>query len=139
MEKFTKAEKTRSGLFGLWERGGSVSKSEASSVVIVRRDGSMPKAIFTTNEVNGRHALIALQKGYFVVEVSRCNTELDVDLFRIDDISPEGEVKLVRKNYCQNGRWEGFLHPKFKPAIGAALKKANCRNCKEMYYAIPLR
>lgn len=139
MEKFTKAEITKSGLFGLWEKGGSVSKSEASSVVIARKDGSKPRAIFVKTEVNGKHALVALQKGYFVVEVSRCNTELDVDLFRIDDISPEGEVKLVRKNYRQQGRWEGFLHPKFKSAVEAALKKANCRNCRDMFYAVPLR
>ena len=84
MEKFTKAERTRSGLFGLWERGGSVSKSEASSVIIARRDGSKPRAIFAKNEENGPHALVVLQKGFFVVEVSRCVSEWDVDLFRID-------------------------------------------------------
>ena len=139
MEKFVKAEKTRSGLFGLWEQGGSVSKSEASSVIIARKDGSKPRAIFSKNEENGRHALVVLQKGFFVVEVVRNDMELDVDLFRVDGISHNGDVKLVRKNYRWHGQWENFVHPKFKPAIEAALKKAKIRNCKEMIYAIPLR
>ncbi len=139
MEKFVKAERTRSGLFGLWEQGGSVSKSNASSVIIARKDGSRPRAIFSKNEENGQHALVVLQKGFFVVEVVRNVTELDVDLFRVDEISSTGEVKLVRKNYRQKGSWEGFLHPKFKPAVDAALRKAKIRNCKEMVYAIPLK
>jgi len=139
MEKFVKAEKTKSGLFGLWEQGGFISKSNASSLIIARKDGGKPRAVFSKCEENGRHALIILQKGFFVIEVVRHVVGLDVDLFRVDEISPLGEVKLVRKNYRWHGRWENFLHPKFKPAIEAALKKAQIRNCKEMIYAIPLK
>ena len=139
MEKFTRAEKTRSGLFGLWEQGGSVSRSEASSVVIARGNGSKPRAIFSSNEKNGKHALVVLQKGFIVVEASRSDAEWDIDLFRVDEISPNGEVKLVRKNYRQNGKWEGFLHPKFKAVVEAAISKAKCRNCRDMFYAVPLR
>ena len=91
MEKFTRAEKTRSGLFGLWEQGGSVSRSEASSVVIARGNGSKPRAIFSSNEKNGKHALVVLQKGFIVVEASR------------------SDANGIKTNHLLNGFWQVFI------------------------------
>ena len=80
MEKFKKAEQTKSGLFGLWEQGG-LSKSGGYAMLIARKDGSKPMSIFSKNEKNGKHALVVVQKGYFVVEVFFEKSDCDVDVF----------------------------------------------------------
>ena len=131
MEKFKKAEQTKSGLLGLWEQGG-LSKSGGYAMLIARKDGSKPMSIFSKNEKNGKHALVVVQKGYFVVEVFFEKSDCDVDVFRIDDI----EIKLVRKNYRHSGKWEVFLQPRIKPVVEAALVKAKCRNCREASFVL---
>ena len=134
MERIVKAEKTRNGFWGFWEQGGS-TKSEACSQIVTKFNGDKGKAVYRQFEQNGKHALIVVHVGYFLINVVKKANDCLIDIFRIDDISPDGDVKLVRKNYCINGKWETFVHSKFKEPIHAALQKAQCSECTHIFYA----
>ncbi len=135
MEKIKKAEQTRSGLFGLWEQGG-LSKSGGYAFVIAKNNGCRPTAIFSSSELNGKHALVVIKNGYYVVEVFQEKFDWNVDVYRIGEISSNGMVRLVRKNYRHYGKWENFVPKRLKSVIDVALRKARNRNCREAFYVI---
>lgn len=138
MEKFIQAEQTKNGHWALWEQGG---KSEAGcySLVVAKQDGTKPKTVYRQVGklyANGKHALIVIHKGYYVIEAVQTNGNLIVYIFRVEKIFSDGKVKLTLKNSRLGVVWERGFSPRFSAAVQAAAAKANCQDCSGIFYAV---
>lgn len=140
-KRILKVPLTRNGYAALWEEGGAGAQ-ECRSVIIAKADGSIPKAIFVQDSnadeyCNGRHALVVVMPGYYMIVVGEKDGEAFVEVWRVHKIDACGEfadVFLKRVNYCWGGKWQESLDPKLKSAVDAAFNKACTVNCTRPFY-----
>ena len=78
----------KTGGYGLWEEGGSTGP-EARAILATNPDGSAPSPFYVfdkNNVVNGKHALVPIQKGSYIVLGGRKQNSSVILVYRVDAI-----------------------------------------------------
>jgi len=130
---------SKTGLPTMWEKGGAF-KNTASATVICDFEGYPKKAIFTNKKGNiacAEHALIRIEAGDAIIEVTSLHNVSTIEILRITGIKKNELIaKVVRIAYWANGEWiEGNkIAAKYRDACEAAINKAGDFHCRKPYY-----
>ena len=136
MSTIINIEATEFGRPALWEERTEQRDGTKKTTVITKPDGSKPRAAFISEVcecANERHALIPIDKNFFIIRVEARNSRLrNAKVLRVIDVLVNdltdryeaiAEVAVVNQlaNY---GDWDDELPAKLHPAINAAIRKA---------------
>ena len=136
-------EKTKKGYPAFWEAGGSYT-STGKAVIVTDKDGQPKKAVYVRSrsdqygEVsNAHHALIILEKGDHIINVSHHRRNFEIEILRVLDFEDkEGEVFAISAvehvNYW--GEWDKEPPIYLAAAVEAAKEKATCYHCRKPHF-----
>jgi hypothetical protein len=123
-QKTMNIERSRSGLPCVWESGGGLS-STGFTTIVTNPDGYPKRTIYirTTGTLCcSGHALVPIQTGDKIVEVSRHRNMVEVKISTIVGI--EGDTATI----------ERYHGPIYWDAVEAAVSKSFDYHCREPYY-----
>lgn len=140
-----KIDTTKRGFAAMWESGGGMT-SGGSATIITGRNGEPRRPIYMPRGGHlacGNHALIGVDKGFYIVTASVRRGERDSACIKqivataVKDVNGEkfeatAEVEVV--NTFTRGEWDKPLDEKFAPAVEAAFRKSGSYHCRSAYY-----
>jgi hypothetical protein len=134
-----KLERTKKGLPAVWEQGGGASRTGWSVIVTGQQGQSLePVYVKRRGELScGQHALFIVKPGYHIIIADQHRGDYEITIERITEIKEEeneffAETDLV----CtfSRGEWDKEPEEFLKPAVVAAMAKADCYHCREPHY-----
>ena len=130
-------ERTKKGYPALWEQGGGYSNT-GEATIIASPSGGPKRAIYIRNRghlANGRHALIPVEAGDYVIKADHHREDFEITIHRI--INFEEETAVVEQVYkFSMGEWDKELPAHLEQAVHTAMHKATCYHCREPHFAI---
>ena len=131
----------------MWEEGGGLSEC-GESTIIAGKDGRPKKAVRRGQLACGRHALIPVEEGDYIINAFHNMEDFSITIHKIlgfEEEVKEGETYAVVEYY--NGKadmehqicyglpeWDSPLPTFLEAAVQAAMEKATCYHCREPHY-----
>ena len=131
-----RAFKTKNGRLALWERGG-VTKFGGTATLLATPLGRKPKAMMITmyNNINGKHALIQVNKGTIIAWGKAEYGEVNIQLYVVQRLHfCDSFVEAKRVNECYHGDWEYPLDERFEDVVDALKQKLKMKGCSVPIY-----
>ena len=124
----------------LWECGGGINDATGTAIIICNADGSKKRPVCILDDPNDAHALFIIEVGDVIIQASYSDgwrKECMID--EIEEICYDQAIlKGINDLDCYSGEWRFPFDKKFKKAVKAAFTKMRHRNCRRVYYALPL-
>jgi hypothetical protein len=132
-------EKTRDGKPAMWETGGG-STNSGDAVIIAGPRGERLTSVYvpTDGYMTGKHALFAVEVGCHVIEAFYEHPELEIFVYRIEDIEKDNGdyiATMIPLYFFRDGKWDHEAPEWLADAIVAAEEKSMCFHCREPHYA----
>lgn len=143
--KTIKVDATKRGFPAMWETGGGLT-SGGSAMLITKRDGSKPRAVFVKtsgHRSGGPHALICVHEGFYLVYASvargvrssaRIERIVSTSVKDIDGEKWEASAEVEVINTFGRGEWDAPVETKLEEAVETAFKKASIYHCRSAMY-----
>jgi hypothetical protein len=133
--KKIKIERTKKGFPALWECGGGFTNT-GEATIIASSSGGPKRAIYIRSRgplANGRHALIPVEVGDYVIEADHHREDFEITIHRI--INFEEETAVVEQVYeFSMGEWDKEPPAHLEQAVHTAMFKATCYHCREPHF-----
>ena len=152
-------ERTKKGFPALWECGGGFTNT-GEATIIAGKDGKAKNPIYIRKRgslANGRHALIPIEVGDYVIEVDHHRKDFYISVMKIVDVDIEEQCATLESfALFSEGEWnDKNIERVFSAweagdlrsiddiddevyflcrAILAAHEKATCYHCREPHY-----
>lgn len=137
MKRRLKVETDKNGNACLFEFGGAIARLIflGAAQIITGPNGEKKEAELIksgSNIANGNHALIPIEVGDYVINVTGCNDMTLISIYKITSIDEDGvddrccAVETIEENSTAARLLE--------PAIVAALEKAETLHCRKAMY-----
>lgn len=147
-EKFP-VEVSKTNVKSLWERGGGC-KHCGESVVICDSEGKRKSAIFVTmptvESECGKHALVPIDIGDYVISVVRWRNDIDILAYQIINVpNKTGEYvefdeletyEFDKHSYNDQDYYAKYYISHLFSVVQAAVKKAFRYHCNEAVYIV---
>lgn len=122
----------------IWEEGGSFGDSGVATLVCDnygQSKNTISKKYGKFAEPNGKHALIPISLGDYVVEVDHIRQKFNIALYKITKINKKTKlatIELVAS--CERENCYGTFDDNFKTVIKIAKEKATNYKCTKPYF-----
>ena len=131
-------EITKRGWACLWEKGGA-KKNVAAATIICDYDGKPKYPLVVKVKGNlacSNHALLPVSQYDTIIEVTKRNKHITIDILRIMEINKKEKVAEVECiAHCEEGSWDNEkIYLKYKEACDKAIEKANCFHCRDPHF-----
>ncbi len=145
MNKKIEIDATKRGFPAMWETGGGLT-SGGSAMLVTKRDGSKPRAVFVKtrgHRSGGPHALICVHEGYYLVYAgvargarhsARIERIVKTSVKDVDGEKWEASVEVEAINTFSQGEWDRPVDSKLEAAVEVAFKKASIYHCRSAMY-----
>lgn len=138
-------ERTKRGYPAFWESGGGLS-DRGEVTIIANKDGRPKKAIRRGQLACGRHALVILEPGDYIINAYHYREDFQIEIYKIAGFEEVDEETYALAEFY-NGKydmyhvicyglpeWDAPLPAFLEDAVQAAMAKATCYHCREPHY-----
>lgn len=134
------------GIPCVWEEGGSTKSGNGEATIVTDKNGLPKTALTVKDRYNGKHALIPVELGDFIIRVSRARNEFFIVVGKIVDFDLKNPAKTicgVLATYGEDTWTSPELPARIIPNLDKAVEAARCKSadilCSRPYYIQPFK